>query len=150
MSTDQRLALLAEELAGFVRKKAGKSATHVLVGPALIYGDDEKLASILVVGRPGHAGLMIRAVLGAYETELDPNIARHFDTIIRVSRADGLAKREADNCRLMLIEQLKRVFQEVTPCDDDLALATANAALFPSPEARKVLRDIQADKAQGS
>ena len=45
-----------------------RDGTHVLVGPALIY-HDEQLSIYVAVGKPGQAGQVIGLDLGKYETE---------------------------------------------------------------------------------
>jgi hypothetical protein len=128
-------------------RKEGRGASHLLIGPALVYGDDE-LAAMVAVGNPGRPSRIVGATLGTFESDpKDDPLAAMADTVLWVRQWDGITKREGDAYRQELIRLLRRSFRHVEDCEDELALAEANARLFPSAEARRLLTDIRAEAA---
>jgi hypothetical protein len=122
-----------------------RDGTHVLVGPALIY-HDEQLSIYVAVGKPGQAGQVIGLDLGKYETEPeDDAIFAMSDTVIWLGRGDGITKREADAVRQDLVATLRKLFAHVEDHNSDLAFAVANMRLFPSAKARQGLALVRAE-----
>jgi hypothetical protein len=127
-----------------VRKKAGKGS-HALVGPALIYRG-EQLGVMVIVGSPGRPGRVVEVILGTYEADpLDDALCAAADTVIWLREPDGITKREGDARRQELIRALRRSFRHVEACDDDLTLAEANARLFPSTKAKRLVAAVRAE-----
>jgi hypothetical protein len=135
-----------EELATYLREEAG-AETHVLIGPALIYGD-EQLGLMVVVGSPGGLGRIIGVDLGFCEADSkDGAICAAADTMLWRRKPAGITQREGDACRQELIRVLRRSFRHVEAHKDDLALAEAYLRWFPGPEARELVAAIRAEEA---
>jgi hypothetical protein len=139
----------AKKLAAMLRKESG-NGTHALVGPALVY-QGEQLSLMVIVGSPGRPGRIIAIDLGRYEADpKDDALCAAADTVMWLREPGGITKREGDACRLDLIRELRRSFRHVEACDDGLALAEANARLFPSAKAKRLLAGIRAEQALGA
>jgi hypothetical protein len=135
----------ARALAREVRKQA-KGASHVLVGPALIYRNEE-LGLMVAVGTPGRPGRLMGLDFGPYEDDPEDNaLCQAADTVIWARQPGGITKREGEEARQEFIRDLGRTFR-VEAHDSDLALAEAYARLFPSPEARRLLAAVRAEGA---
>jgi hypothetical protein len=134
----------ASKLAARLRKVAGK-ATHVLVGPVLIYRG-EQLGVMVIVGNPGQPGRVVEIDLGWHEADaMDDALVAAAGHAIWLREAGGITKREGDARRQELIRALRRSFRHVEACDDDLTLAEANARLFPSTKAKRLVAAVRAE-----
>jgi hypothetical protein len=140
-------SLHAEKIAAFtetIREKA-RDGTHALVGPALIY-HDEQLSIHVAVGKPGQAGQVISLDLGQHEAEPeDDAIFAMSDVVLWLTRGDVITKREADAARQDLVAGLRKLFVHVEDHNGDLAFAGANMRLFPSAKARQMLTLVRAE-----
>lgn len=132
-----------------LRSKAPKGATHVLIGPALIYGDDEKIGVCTFAGRPGKPAVGQMVLFGKFEPELDRDspLYQVADTVMWLRRAGSYTKGEADELRARIVEAAGKRFKVVRGCDTDLDVAEAQAELFPSDRARSVLAGVRAEEA---
>jgi hypothetical protein len=131
-------------------RRVGKGASHVLVGPALVYRD-ETLSMMVIVGSPGRAGRLVSVDLGTFEADpLDDALCAAADTVMWLRHADGVTKREGDATRLALIGALRRSFRHVEACDDELTLAEANLRWFPCADAKRVLAGVRAEQGLGA
>ena len=124
-------------------RKESPAATHALIGPALIYHDDQ-LSVFVILGRQGRAGKMIGLDLGKYECDpTDDPFAAHFDTVLWVREPGGITKHEGDELQRLLVAELGRSLTVQTFADDG-ALVAANARLFPSTKARALAAQVLA------
>ena len=137
----------AKKLAAMLRKESG-NGTHALVGPALVY-QGEQLGLMVIVGSVGRPGRIVGIDLGRYEADpLDDALCAAADTAMWLREPGGITKREGDACRQELIRALRRCFRHVEACDDDLALAEANARLLPCTKAKRLLATVRAEQAR--
>jgi hypothetical protein len=122
-------------------------ATHALVGPALVYDQEGVMLSLFVIiGTPGQPSRMIGVEPGDYETNpSDDPFCRLVDNALWVRQPHGITKTEGDACREELVRLLRRSFRRVEACDRDLELAEANARVFPSEKARRLLAAVRAE-----
>lgn len=116
----------------------------VIVGPALVYHDD-KFSIMIAHGEQGTAGTITEIVLGTYLPDPDPALMQACDTAISIQGPDDLTRSQADDLRAEIIGSLQQADRVIHVCDSDLAMARANAAIFPSDKADGILRDIQAE-----
>jgi hypothetical protein len=127
-------------------RRVGKGASHVLVGPALVYRD-ETLSMMVIVGSPGRAGRLVSVDLGTFEADPeDDALCAAADTVMWLRHADGITKREGDAARLALIGALRRSFRHVEACDDDLRLSEANLRWFPSAKAKRLFEGVRGER----
>jgi hypothetical protein len=146
-SRGQRATVCAVDVAKLVAglRREGRDASHVLVGPALVYRD-ETLSLMVIVGNPGRAGRIASVDLGTLEDDPEDHpLTALLDTVIWLRQPDGITKREGDARRQELICALRRCFRHVEACDDDLALAEANLRWFPSANAKRLLAGVRAE-----
>ena len=128
MSEDQA-SLLLDQISG----------THALVGPPLVYRDNQ-VEVLVAAGTPGTAGELHGIVLGDFLDEM-PEWTAHCASVITIRRPNDITISEAGAVRREIVWWLrKRIRIEVF--DTDLALARAYADRFPSAKSRQVLNDI--------
>jgi hypothetical protein len=124
-----------------IRKLAGRNANLIMVGPALVYGDDD-VSIMIVTGPPGRISSI---TLGRYVPEPDDDLVDIFDNVIMILRGDEITISQARRTRLQLISGLGAYFDAVVTFDSDKALAAAYAERFPSEKSLKLAMDVLKD-----
>lgn len=120
----------------------GRSA---IVGPALMYRDDE--VSVMVAsGDPGSAGTISELRLGTYFEVPDNSWYYLCATVMVIRSAADITMDEAQDRRRDIIAKLKAAGKHVVACDTDLSLAIANASMFPSDQARRILEEVSVER----
>lgn len=116
----------------------------VIVGPALVYRDDQ-VSIIIGQGEFGAPGDLVELVIGTYFGEM-PDWADFCHTVMSIRRPNDITIVEARERRDEIIAKLRKHLRTVESYDTDLSLAVANASRFPSPHSRKVLDDLVREK----
>lgn len=123
---------------------AGISGPTAFIGPAKIY--QEGFISVMVAhGVPNTEGALTEIVLGKHYPD-PPTWTDACVSVIRISHADEITFDEAIEARGVIIVKLGRHLPDVASFDNDLALAAAYAATFPSEKSRQILNDVAAEQ----
>lgn len=120
----------------------------VIVGPALNYRD-ELLSVIIAHGEAGSASHLTEVVLGEWAGEI-PEWAHVAASVITIRRANQITLDEVGETRHEIIQNLKLHLRSVDSYETDIAFAVANAATFPSDEARQILDQVAVERGAGS
>lgn len=115
------------------------------VGPALVYRD-EKLSVIVAHGEPSNPSLLTEIVLGTFCDPAMPSWAHLAASVVVIKPGDAISLEEGRERRDEIAAKFKKHGLNVQTFDSDVALAAANAAVFPSPKARKILEDVSREK----
>ena len=130
-----------KEAAEALREQAGDKANTILIGPPLIYGDDE-LSSMVVTGPPGSLDC-IQYGRFASDPQDDP-FYHAFSTVTVLRRAGDVTISEAGKMRDEMIAEARRLFEKVVTFDCDKELAQAWNTMFPSDKSRKIAAEVSA------
>jgi hypothetical protein len=130
-----------------------EAATHVLVGPTFVGPDmrDENVERLFVkvaVGTAGGPGKNLAFDFGEPEEDRLHDVLAAAAARVRLLRRPGrVTKAEVDAGRLLMIEELRKLFASIEVHDTHLALAEAIARLFPSDRARFMVNLCRAEMA---
>lgn len=118
-----------------------------IVGPALNYQGD--MISIIVAhGEAGKPGELAEIVLGEWAGEVPAFLFEACDTVATIRRGDQINLDEAREMRANVIRKLTKHLRTVEVCNTDIALAVANAFMFPSAKSEKILDDVAVERAK--
>jgi hypothetical protein len=124
-----------------------RGASVVLVGPALVYGDDELLSLIAVCGVPNGEHLNTRVDLGVLVADvLDDQLAAAADVVWHIRRAGEITLREGRALRAALIRELARAGKRVEDCASERILTDAYVRVFPGERSRKLRAEFEAEQ----
>ena len=126
-----------DEVALALRKTSDGAA--IVVGPALIHGDDWAVG-VIAGGQDPYVTMVI---LGTVMAELDPDFAAHFATVISVRREGDISHEEAKHRRAQLIAALKEKFRNVHAFHAELAAAGFALGLWPCPKLRNLCSQLE-------
>lgn len=126
------------QAADHIHNLSGADAHTVMVGPALVYDDDD-LCVITVSGPPGQTTSI---KLGRFVPDLDGPLYDAASTVLTLTKADELTISDGRKKRDELIAELRQHFDTVSPFDCDKELALAYAETFPSEESRRIAQEV--------
>jgi len=127
-----------EAAAAHIREQAGPDAGTVLVGPALVYGEDD-LGLVVVSGPPGASDFI---KLGTFLPDPAGPLYDAADSVLVLQRGCDVTIEDGRKMRDNLIAELRQHFNTVRLFDCDKELAIAYADTFPSEESRRIARDV--------
>lgn len=110
---------------------------HILIGPALVYGDD--VAFIAIAGTPGYVGTI---KLGEYHEGPSPEYAALFDNVIEIRKGNSFTLEEGRKSRAEFVKACSLLYRVVEVFDSDKALVQAYVDRFPCAEADALAREI--------
>jgi hypothetical protein len=142
----------AIELARQLLRLPPRVATHVLVGPALVYDHEteEAVACIIVRGIPGGDHRSVTVDLGRFTPDpLDDPFTAAFDTVLQLRRAGDITMRQARTLRAAFIAELTRAGLRVEDCASEEELVDRYARVFPGERARRLCAAFAAENAAG-
>jgi hypothetical protein len=135
--TNNRASSMAQA-ADHICNLSGADAHTVMVGPALVYGEDD-VCVIAVSGPPGQTSSI---KLGRFVPELDGPLYDAASTVLTLTKADELTISDGRKKRDELIAELRQHFDTVRLFDCDKELALAYAETFPSEESRRIAQEV--------
>lgn len=133
-----------DDAARQMREIAGRDAHTIMVGPVLVYGDDDRLMSMIVTGPPGNIDSID---FGHYSEELSGPLYDAVPIVLHLRQMGDRTLAEAREYREKLISVFRCHFETVRVFEDELELAQAAAATFPTPKLRGVADTIAAERA---
>lgn len=110
---------------------------HILIGPALIYGED--VAFIAIAGTPGYVGTI---KLGEYHEGLSPEYAALFDNVIEIRKGNSFTLEEGRKSHGEFVKACTSLYRVIEVFDSDKALVRAYVDRFPCAEADALAREI--------
>jgi len=131
----------ASSMAAHIRDIGGAEAHTVLVGPALVYGEDD-LCVITVSGPPGRFEFI---KLGRFLPDLSGPLYDAADSVLVIKNSDEVTIEDGRKMRDELIAELRQSFDTVRLFDCDKELALAYAETFPSEESRRIAQEVLSD-----
>ena len=126
--------------------KAAPGATHVLVGPPLVYRDPS-LSVMVTLGRLGRRSFIAEVDLGEFVPPVPAEIAAAVDTVVMVTRPGQITMDDAHELRRSIAADLREWGLHVELFDSEDDAIEVNARMFPSPAATKLLADHRAEMA---